>query len=262
MLVLILALLTSGCILSTAALLPNRTRTEYLDATHTVEVRGVPDGAKVRTPSGELVDAPARISIPYRIERTGRRHGHWVIAISAAITLTALAYVGLELEGITDASPFKPATLATYALGVDLLSIAVIMPTWMRRNHAWRHVATERPVVATQALTIEWPGFAPATTSVVVPTQGYVTLRRPSLGTFDEALLRWDRTAAIAPSTKGVLELAGAYDRLVERTGDAAHAARAVALYEQYAAASDAAPAKIETARTRAAALRRSYQIR
>jgi len=40
--------LISGCVLTTAALVPARSQVEVLVATHDVEVRSVPDGAVVR----------------------------------------------------------------------------------------------------------------------------------------------------------------------------------------------------------------------
>jgi len=251
--------LISGCVLTTAALVPARSQVEVLDATHDVEVRSVPDGAVVRGAAGQTITAPGHLKVPYRIERKGRKYRFWPLLLAGVVSIGVFTYLIIETD---DKRPWTPGGFVFYASLIDAFSICLIGPGYGIRNMDRHSLAKERPLVVTEELKIEWPGFGPARATVVAPTQPSLTVRRSSLGTFDEALVRWDRATKLVPSTKGLLELAGAYDRLVEQTAHLEHAERAVRLYDQYRGSSDAEPAKSEVARVRAEALRSRYGIR
>ena len=253
----------SGCVLSTQYLIPPAKRVEYVDATHTVDVRSVPEGAVVRREGQAPAATPARVKIPYRIERRGSVPRFKLFIAAAAVSFGLFIFaldraIDRNLDGSTadTFAPWKPDGLLLYLAAADACSAAFLINVNYQRRETWRNFATERPLPVTEQLMIDWPGWASVRTRVDVPAQPYLTIRRPSLGTFDEALIRWHRTTTVAPTTKGLIELAGAYDRLAGQTGSADHARRAVELYEQYAAAPDADPGKLAAARDRAAALR------
>ncbi len=261
-----LQLVTSGCFVTTMALVGSRTTVEIVDAKHEVEVHSVPEGAVIRTASGEVRTAPARVTVPHRIERKGRTYRTKVL-FAAVLLSFALGLYFVDIDNISAPSAvlqesFLDGNYKAYAFLADLAAGGLTLEFLKKRNRDWRDRATLRPLPATEELTIEWTGWAPVKAKVVAPTLPFLTVRRPSLGTFDEALIRWDRTSGLEASAKGRLELAGAYDRLAEQTGHAEHARRAVHFYDDYRASREAESDKAEVARVRASALRSKYQIR
>jgi hypothetical protein len=266
-LLVVMQLLASGCVLTTAALVAPRTTVEIVDAKHRVEVRSVPEGARVRGASQRTITTPGDVEVPYRIERKGRTYRLWAVVAAGLVSLGAASYLFNEFSKrpgseFSDIAPWRREGFPLYVVASDAFAAAFILPTLGARNENWRALAKERPLPVTRELTVEWDGWAPVHAQVVTPTQSYLTIRRPSLGTFDEAVIRWDRTSGLTPAPDGMLELAGAYDRLVDQTGRAEHAERAVHFYDQYRTSGEAAPDKAERARTRAEALRARYHLR
>lgn len=232
-----IAVFASGCMTATAKLIGPRDEVQYFDSTHVVHVRSVPDGARVRGEGGAMLATPTAVEVPYRFKRVGTRYRIWPIAIAAVATLAVFGgsfySISSSGESLTDLGAKQLLTLGSV---YDLMSGAYFIPTQINHNMRWRDFAERVPVPTTTELTLDWDGWAPATVSVTAPLQNHVTARRQGLGTFDEALIQWERTANVAPESTGLFNIAAAYDRLAERTGQPEHVQRAVHYYGAYLA--------------------------
>ncbi len=219
--------------------LPRKTDVDHVNGWRRVELRAVPDDAEVSVDGKVVGRTPTSAKLAHKRTRT-RRTKRWYFPVAVLVlevgALALATWTDLDEDLVEDD---RNRRLALAAMFVDYSVASILMFKTVEDDEL---VLTRTvPVPATHAVTYRWDGFGSDTVSVTVPAQVLATAHRSTLGTFDEALIRWDRSTDIAPEPAGALNLGDAYSRLAERTADPAHAARAVHFYEQYLA-SDAVP--------------------
>ncbi len=252
------AIALQGCVTGATLWDPVKTQVDVLDRTGRTEVRSLPAGATVRDADGNAYDTPARVRTRYRVRRTGKKHRMWVMGVAACISVTigalALAIRDPDDEYLTFADrPLQDAIAWVFL--TDAFTSARVGPMWGRANLRWKKDATYERLPTPNDITVEWKDFPPLATQIEAPKQAFVTVRRPTLGTFDEALIHWERTSGQTPSTVGMLELGHAYARLAQ-TGGAAYRAKAISYYEKFLATGKGTPDQIAAANRQLAALR------
>ncbi len=245
--------LSASCVLSTATFISPYERTEVVRATHEIEVRAVPGDAQVRVGDGEPVGTPGVVHVPYDVKRAGKRYRRWPVIVAMAASMGTMFY--FFVRAIDDGDFTSTNTVIAYGAFADLMSGALFLPKLGALDSRWRERASVRPIAVTAEVEVAWDGWEPARAKVAVPAQAYLTVRRPTLGTFDEALFAWER-AGREPTPAGLFRLGEAYDRRAQRTGQLAAAERALHYYDRYLASGHATPELAARARERVSALR------